>query len=395
MFTNTQSTSRTFPLSIAGLFSSILFFLISYFFLATSAHAHRYDNSAKIQLAVLLDTSNSMDGLIDQTRAQLWSMVDELSRARKHGKPVKLEVAVLEYGNNSLSPHVGYIRTVSALTSDLDLVSEALFKLRTNGGDEFCGYAINTAVNELAWSSSSEDLKLIYIAGNEPFTQGPVHFESAIKFARTKDITVSTIFAGQHNEGVSTGWQQGALLAGGNFMSVDHNQQVAHIVAPQDKRIVDLNLKLNETYVPYGSVGKQAKERQEAQDQANASMSISMLAKRAKSKVSAAYESSSWDLVDALEDKSIDVESIAESDLPEALAGLSKDKKLDYLNEKKAERAELKEEIKRLSEERENYVAAERKKLADKEGDTVNDVLIGSIKEQAEKKAYEFSREEN
>lgn len=383
-------SSTQFSQSIFG-----FFFLVCFSLFTASVQAHKYDNSAKIQLAVLLDTSNSMDGLIDQTRAQLWSMVDELSKAKKYGKPVKLEVAVLEYGNNSLSPHVGYIRTVSALTSDLDLVSEALFKLRTNGGDEFCGYAINTAVNELAWSASSEDLKLIYIAGNEPFTQGPVHFENAIKFARTKDITVSTIFAGQHNEGVATGWQQGALLAGGNFMSVDHTQHIAHIVAPQDQRIVDLNKKLNDTYVPYGRVGKQAKERQEVQDQANASMSIEMLAKRAKSKVSAAYESSSWDMVDAIEDKSFDVESVSEAELPEELVGMSKDKKLDYLNNKKAERAAVKEEIKRLSEEREDYVVAERKKLAEKEGDTVNDVLIGSIKEQAEKKAYEFSREIN
>ncbi|RPI65426.1 MAG: hypothetical protein EHM44_00590, partial [Ignavibacteriales bacterium] len=32
-----------------------------------------------IQLALLLDTSNSMDGLIDQAKSQLWKIVNELA----------------------------------------------------------------------------------------------------------------------------------------------------------------------------------------------------------------------------------------------------------------------------------------------------------------------------
>ena len=31
-----------------------------------------------IQIAILLDSSNSMDGLIDQTRSQLWNVVNAL-----------------------------------------------------------------------------------------------------------------------------------------------------------------------------------------------------------------------------------------------------------------------------------------------------------------------------
>ena len=35
---------------------------------------------ASIQIALLLDTSNSMDGLIDQAKSQLWSVVNEFIR---------------------------------------------------------------------------------------------------------------------------------------------------------------------------------------------------------------------------------------------------------------------------------------------------------------------------
>jgi hypothetical protein len=38
--------------------------------------------SRKIQAAILLDVSNSMDGLIEQAKAQLWNMVTTLGRAQ-------------------------------------------------------------------------------------------------------------------------------------------------------------------------------------------------------------------------------------------------------------------------------------------------------------------------
>ena len=45
-----------------------------------------------IQLALLLDTSNSMDGLIDQARTRLWTIVNEMGKAKVAGKPPQLTV---------------------------------------------------------------------------------------------------------------------------------------------------------------------------------------------------------------------------------------------------------------------------------------------------------------
>jgi len=88
----------------------------------------------RIQLAVLLGTSNSMDGLIARAKSQLWKVVNELARAGRHGRHPSLEVALVEYGNDGLAEASGYIRVVSDLTADLDLISERLFGLTTNGG---------------------------------------------------------------------------------------------------------------------------------------------------------------------------------------------------------------------------------------------------------------------
>jgi len=357
------------------------------------AQAKIAEEQNRIQLAILLDTSSSMDGLINQTRSQIWSMINELSKARKNQQAVSLEVAIIEYGNSNLSRDTGFLRTVNTLNSDLDLVSESLFSLKTNGGDEFCGYAIKAAVNKLQWSAAEDDLKLIYIAGNEAFSQGPVNYEEAISLAAKKGISVSTIFAGAQFEGAASGWRHGAQLAGGNFMSVNQNEALVHIDAPQDKQIAALNAKLNTTYVPYGTRGKEAQQRQTAQDKANESMSKSMLSQRAKSKVSSAYKNANWDLVDAMEEDDFQLSQVPDAALPKEMSGLAEKDKVAYLSKKKVERKRIKQEIKVLSQKRDDFVKEEQQKQAETDGNSVKDVLVNSIKNLAEKSEYSFIAE--
>src|SRR5882724_6606932 len=150
------------------------------------------DNQS-IMLALLLDTSNSMDGLIDQAKSQLWKIVNELAAAKCYdGKKPNIRIALYEYGNDGLPSSEGYIRQVSGLTTDLDLISEKLFSLTTNGGNEFCGAVIKKSLTQLDWSSSRSDLKLIFIAGNEPFTQGTVSYNLACGLAKEKGVVVNT-----------------------------------------------------------------------------------------------------------------------------------------------------------------------------------------------------------
>ena len=39
-----------------------------------------------VQIAILLDTSNSMDGLIGQAKTQLWKIVNEFAKAQRDGR---------------------------------------------------------------------------------------------------------------------------------------------------------------------------------------------------------------------------------------------------------------------------------------------------------------------
>src|SRR6476660_6836209 len=54
------------------------------------------EKRADIDLALCLDTSNSMDGLIDAAKQKLWDLVNTLARARP---TPNLRVALYSYGN--------------------------------------------------------------------------------------------------------------------------------------------------------------------------------------------------------------------------------------------------------------------------------------------------------
>ena len=226
---------------------------------ATAARPH-------IQMAILLDTSGSMRGLIDQAKTQLWKIVNELATAKRDGQVPDLQVALYEYGKSSIPASEDYLRMIQPLTTDLDKVSEELFALRTNGGSEYCGTVIKAATEGLAWSEANNDLKVIYIAGNEPFTQGKVHYADACKAAIAKGIIVNTIHCGSYQQGIDGKWKDGAVIADGRHLNIDHNRQIVHIPAPQDKAIAELGAKLNDTYVAYGGAGKAGAARQLAQD---------------------------------------------------------------------------------------------------------------------------------
>jgi hypothetical protein len=66
----------------------------------------------KIQVALLLDTSNSMDGLIDQAKSRLWNIVNTLTTLKYNGKAPQVEIALYEYGNDGLRDE-NYIRQVT------------------------------------------------------------------------------------------------------------------------------------------------------------------------------------------------------------------------------------------------------------------------------------------
>lgn len=353
-------------------------------------HATAKESKEKplVQLAILLDTSGSMEGLIEQAKTQLWKIVNEMALAKKDDQSPRLEVALYEYGKSSIPESEGYLRMIVPLSVDLDRISEELFQLKTNGGSEYCGMVIKSAAKELQWTKSSNHLKVIFIAGNEPFTQGNVDYRSACKDAISKGIIVNTIFCGNFQEGVQTQWKDGADLADGKYMNIDQNQALVHINAPQDKEIADLGKKLNDTYVAYGKKGYEMRERQQMQDSNAATKGEAVLAQRSMAKAAPQYNNAVWDIVDAEKEGKVKVEELEEDQLPEEMKKMSKEERKKYIETKRKERATIQEKINQLRKERDKYVAQKQKETAGE--NTLDAVVIKAVREQAQQKNYQF-----
>lgn len=347
------------------------------------------DKPAKqyVKVALLLDTSNSMDGLINQAKAQLWDIVNEFTYAKcgNEARP-SLQIALYEYGNDDLASNEGYIRQVIGFSSDLDEISEKLFSLTTNGGEEYCGQVIQTSLKQLDWGKNAGDLKMIFIAGNEPFTQGKLNYRDATSNAKEKDIIVNTIFCGNYEQGISTKWKSGATLTGGEYMAIDHNKQVVHIDTPYDDIIIRLNSKLNTTYISYGALGREKKALQGMQDSNAAELEEAVVVKRAVSKSSRLYKNSKWDLVDAVEDDEFEVSELKDKDLPAELKGKSEKEIKQYVQDKKTEREKIQKQIQELNTKREAYIAKNQKE----ETGELENALLSAIKNQAAKKNYKW-----
>ena len=349
-----------------------------------------------VDVAILLDTSNSMDGLIDQAKNQLWTIVQQFAKAKKNGKTPILRVALFEYGNTGLPASEGYIRQVVPLTDDLDKLSESLFALRTNGGDEYCGQVINEAVKRLDWSKEQNGYKAIFIAGNEPFTQGTVDYRKSCKRAIERGIVVNTIHCGNSQEGIQGQWQHGAQLAEGEFLNIDQDRAVVHIDCPQDKVIIQLNAELNKTYLWYGA----AKERgryeanQAAQDENAERTGSNAISSRVAAKASAAYGNRNRDLVDTLADDVQILKKVKEEELPDAVKQLRPEKREAYVREMASRRGAIQKQINDLAAEREKYLAKERQRLAsDSASSTFGEATVLAIRKQLTKSGFENADE--
>lgn len=344
------------------------------------------DASTKIQVALLLDTSGSMDGLIDQAKSRLWNIVNTLTTLKYEGKTPTIEIALYEYGNSGLSERSNYIRQIAALTTDLDLISQELFSLTIDGGEEYCGAVIQDAVTKLEWSKDSKNMRLIYIAGNEGFDQGRINYKEAISGALKNDIFVNTIYCGNSREGIELLWKSGADYGKGKYFNIDSDEQIRYIETPYDDQISSYNTKLNDTYIGYGSKGVEKKRNQVAQDANAESVSTSNSAERSVSKSKAVYKNESWDLVDKVKEDKNAVAKIKKEDLPKELQDKSTAEIKVIVDKKTAERKEIQKSIEELAKKRQNYIDVESKKT--KTQDDLGNAISTSIVTFAKVKGY-------
>ena len=355
------------------LFKPAIAFFSSYLVLSFSPSYHqagietpkKIKNSPKIQAAILLDVSNSMDGLIEQAKAQLWTMVNVMGKAKCNGETPQIEIALYEYGRDNNDLRNGYVKQITPFTSDLDDLSQKLFQLTTNGGQEYCGYVIHTSLNELNWDTTSSNYKVIFISGNEDFLQGNISFTLACTEAKKKGVIVNTIYCGDRLQGIKEHWNLLGECGNGSFTNINSDAKPEDIPTPYDSTLITLNYKLNGTYIYYGAEGRGKKQLQGSMDVANSSVNSYVGVNRAVSKASSkTYYNSSWDLVDAKADDKKILDKVDPKTLPDSLQKKNKEELEAIITQKSNERGSIQKEIQDVNKKREAFIAEEKIKKA-------------------------------
>jgi hypothetical protein len=350
------------------------------------------DRGKSIDVAICLDTSNSMDGLIDSAKRKLWAIVNDLAKIEP---APTLRVALYSYGNNAYDPKKGWVRKDVDLTNDLDEVYKQLNALRTFGGEEYVARVTRDAIADLKWCEDKDALRIIFVCGNEPVDQDKeVSLESVASTAKTKNIVINTIYAGPADHSETLGWKNYAQLTGGRYANIDQdrNAKQTTIKSPFDEEIQKLATKINETYCWYGAKGLAACENQRAQDENAAKNSKEATLERGVTKAGRLYKNAEADLIDRMQsEKDFDLKKIKDEDLPEELKKLKPEEREPYLKKKATERAEIQKKIAELGSKRAKYLEEERKKGPKSAADKAFDEALRSmLKEQTAAKGMKI-----
>jgi hypothetical protein len=338
-----------------------------------------------IDLAICLDISGSMDGLIDAARQNLWAVVNDLATLQP---TPQLRVALLSYGCSAHDRERGWVKVETDFTTDLDLVSQRLFALTTNGGDEYVARVVRAALTELQWTKTPGTLALLFVAGNEAATQDPaVDAAAQSRAAIARGIVVNTIYCGSPTDQIAPGWRDVAKLADGQFAAIEKDDAVV-IATPFDEQLAALSASINTTYVPYGAQRETWAANQVAQDGNAAALNVAAAAQRCQTKAGALYSNDHWDLVDACDRPGFALAEVKKEELPEALRALSVAELRAHVAAKKGERTKLRAQVDELGKQRDAFVLAEKQKLGARAGTMFETAVLEAVRQQAAARGF-------
>ncbi|MBL9118845.1 MAG: VWA domain-containing protein [Phycisphaerae bacterium] len=341
-----------------------------------------------IELAICLDTSGSMNGLIDAARTKIWDIVSDLARATPQPK---LRVALLTFGNDGHTAENGWTNIDIDFTDNLDMVSEKLFALTTNGGTELVGRVVDRATKGLSWSAGEGSLKILVVAGNESADQDEVvRYYDASKRAIEKMIVVNSIYCGSPSDQLAPAWQDVAKKADGHFAAIDQNNGTVVVETPFDADLTRLSSEINTTYIPFGSAGQWNADNQARQDNNAAGANSAAAAQRCVTKGGGLYFNSQWDLVDACKTPDFKLDEVKAEDLPENMRSMTAEARRAFIDEKAKARAEIQKRIQELGDQRATYIATEIAKRNGSDKSAFDRAIRDAIRAQASARGFAF-----
>lgn len=340
-----------------------------------------------VEVCFVLDTTGSMAGLIEGAKQKIWSIANDIVSAKP--KP-QVRFGLVGYRDRGDA----YVTKPVSLTDDLDAIYAELQKFRADGGGdtpESVSEALHEAVASMQWSDDPEAFRVVYLVGDAPPQKYPdgKDWPKVCKKAGKKDILINTIQCG-NIAGTAEVWKAIASSAGGAFAVIPQDGNMQHIAAPQDKELMELNIKIGATLIPCGNekLRQSVVSKQAAAEAAPAAANASRLSYNWKTEKAV---QGGGELIDALKEGRMKLDEVKADDLPANLRKLSPEELKAHVARQQAERESIQKRIAELVKQRDTYLQAERKKLVSGgKTDSFDEQVAQTLRKQAAAKAIQF-----
>lgn len=347
----------------------------------------RAQESPRIEVLFVLDTTGSMGGLIEGAKLKIWSIANQMMRADPQPR---LRVGLLGYRDRGDA----YITRFTDLSEDMDTIYARLSEFRADGGGdgpESVNQALQEAVNRPSWSQDSRVLKIVFLVGDAPPHMdyaNDVQYPFSCRQALKRDLIINTIQCGQMAETASF-WKEIAQLGGGTYIPVGQTGDMQVISTPMDGELSRLNKEVGSTIVAYGAATRRAEvmHKQSVMESVAAAAPSVAADRLAFNIASSKVVQGGGDLIDEIKHGEARIDKLDAKLLPPELQKLSSQEQRTYIKKKEAERSQIQARIADLSRKRQAFIDAEnRKRVAAGKGEAFDLKVAEAIRDQAKRK---------
>lgn len=267
----------------------LLIFCLSTSLLAGSVYATEetefpppWTRPALVQVGLIVDTGFNASGLIRQTRADLYEVINELLLSRKDDQQPIVQVAVIAADND--------VTLMNQFTSHYDAVMTRLATLRPGHGKTRIHQILITALEQLNWSPYAEDVKCLFVVGQGRLRRTTNDFIQSGILAAKQGVTIHTLYAGPYKSGVHAGWAEMAYSTGGCYGQVKGSLNSSHTRTVLDAELNRARQQLLETYRQQGDPWQSQWEEHKAKDRQAAFISEETAIQRMIAQALKAYD---------------------------------------------------------------------------------------------------------
>jgi hypothetical protein len=357
-------------------------------FSATPASAKTGADRPVVEVAFVLDTTGSMAALIEGAKRKIWSIATAIIDCSPDAEIRMGLVAYRDIGDS-------YVTKTFDLTEDIQGLYADLLNFRAQGGGDWpesVNEALHTAVTKMSWTRGPVADRIVFLVGDAPAHmdyQQDMKYPDILRLARAQNITVNAVQAGTARD-TERMWREIAQMGRGDYIPIPQSGgEMAIIVSPYDREILEMQGQINGTVIPYGP--RQQQERVKARSQqygaapaAVASDMAGYMSKRRGGSVTSEMEAvtGGGDLVAEIGAGRQSASALKDDDLPDNLRKMSAAERQSYIDKQLTDRKALNQHMAELVKKRDTYVADQRKKAPGKSADSFDSAVETTLRAQ-------------